>query len=697
MPDFIVTAPDGSEHVVTAPDGATPEQVMAYAQQNFAQPQAPVPQSAPQPAPGLLQGIAQSVGRGASFGLSDRAGALVSSLLGSTQNTELGDFGGTYSENLKSIQDARDKFADKYPVTDFAANVVGGVASGGPLLKGAAAVPQLAGALRSFNSMPRWAQFATGGAAAGGLSGAGNAREGDVLEGAAIGGATGAVLGSTLPPVLKYGWKTADALFGTPVRAVVNALRTPEEQGTRLLARALARDEVTPDMLRQTLNDMGPNAVVADAAGRNTLGLGDLAMTRPGLAQNQGTKFLEQRAQGAGGRVNTALQNALGVTSTNVDDMTQALHNKMRALSPQYEAAIQGATVPTTKNLEILAQDPIVQSGIAAAKKIIQTDSTIFQLRGKGAIDALIKELDSINTTLPQTVQAFGSRVPLVGTGSTEEVFRSAPSLRAWDYVRRGLNDVIKDNTDAVTGKMTPLGGRVAQLQKELTAELDNAAPAYKTARAAYADPATGEKALNLGRQFMQEDAETTARRLADMTPAEQQYFKAGAARKVQDMIGSRPDTGMSYADFLKRPTYVEKLKAAFGDDVAGFDAFMKQLRAEKTMGETHAALGKGTQTAARIAAAQDAGMPITTAEIPTSKMEALRAGLRYLTRPNEETSSQLSSLLLSPDPAARDRVVQALLSLDQRMNRPVMVLTPQNQQMANLLLATQAGQGSNQ
>lgn len=683
MPDFIVTAPDGSEHVVTAPDGATPEQVMAFAQQSFAQPQAPVPQSAPQPAPGLLQGIAQSVGRGASFGLSDRAGALVSSLLGSTQNTELGDFGGTYSENLKSIQDARDKFADKYPVTDFAANLVGGVASGGPLLKGAAAVPQLAGALRTFNAMPRWAQFATGGAAAGGLSGAGNAREGDVLEGAAIGGATGAVLGSTLPPVLKYGWKTADALFGTPVRAVVNALRTPEEQGTRLLARALARDEVTPDMLRQTLNDMGPNAVVADAAGRNTLGLGDLAMTRPGLAQNQGTKFLEQRAQGAGGRVNSALQNALGVTSTNVDDMTQALHQNMRNVAALhgYDDILNSGTVELTPQLEKLMTGNTMKAAMGQARSILTDDIALG--RADSALQKYFKMSDDGELFAP-----FGGF-----RGDIAE----RPTLRAWDYVKRGLDAVINDGTDAITGKLSSQAERAAALKRSLLQHIDSANPDYAAVRAAYADEKAGEAALNLGRAFMRDDAEVTARRLADMTPAEQQYFKAGAARKVQDMIGSRPDTGMSYADFLKRPTYVEKLKAAFGDDVVGFDAFMKQLRVEKTMGETHAALGKGTQTAARIAAAQDAGMPITTAEIPTSKMEALRAGLRYLTRPNEETSSQLSSLLLSPDPAARDRVVQALLSLDQRMNRPVMVLTPQNQQLANLLLATQAGQGSNQ
>jgi len=679
MPDFIVTAPDGSEHVVSAPDGATPEQAMAFAQQNFAKSQAP----APKPAPGLLQGITQSVGRGASFGLSDRGGALLSSLLGSTQNTEFGDFGDTYSENLKSIQDDRDKFADKYPVTDFAANVVGGISSGGPLVKAAGAVPQLAGALQTFNALPRWAQYTTGGAAFGGLAGAGNARESDVLEGAAIGAGTGAALGTIIPPALKYGLKLGDALFGTPVRAVVNALRTPEEQGTRLLAKALARDQVSPAMLEQTLSDLGPNAVVADAAGRNTLGLADLAMSKPGAAQNVGYDFFQNRARGAGGRVNQTLQNAMGVTSTNVDDMTQALHQNMRnvASAHGYDDILNFGTVELTPQLEQLMTGNTMKAAMGQARSILTDDIALG--RADSALQKYFKVSDDGALFAP--------------FGGFRGDFAERPTLRAWDYVKRGLDAVINDGTDAITGKMSSQAERAAALKRSLLSEIDSANPKYAAVRAAYADEKAGESALNLGRAFMRDDAEVTARRMADMTDAERQYFKAGAARKVQDMIGSRPDTGMSYADFLKRPAYVEKLKAAFGDDTAGFDAFMKQLSNESRMGETAAFVERKSPTASRMAAAQDAGMPITTADIPTSRMEAVRSGLRYLTTPSEETSSQLSRLLFSPNQADRDRVVQALLNLNQRMNRPVMVLTPQNQQMANLLLARQAGQGSNQ
>lgn len=38
MPTYVVTAPDGKEYEITAPEGATQEQVLAYAQQNYSKP-----------------------------------------------------------------------------------------------------------------------------------------------------------------------------------------------------------------------------------------------------------------------------------------------------------------------------------------------------------------------------------------------------------------------------------------------------------------------------------------------------------------------------------------------------------------------------------------------------------------------------------------------------------------------------------
>jgi len=66
MATFIITAPDGKEYEVTAPEGATQEQVLAYAQQNYSQPQAPTQAEQPK------RSLAQEAGR--QLGLTARAG-----------------------------------------------------------------------------------------------------------------------------------------------------------------------------------------------------------------------------------------------------------------------------------------------------------------------------------------------------------------------------------------------------------------------------------------------------------------------------------------------------------------------------------------------------------------------------------------------------------------------------------------------
>ena len=53
MPDYEITSPEGKRFVVTAPDGATQEQVLAYAQQQFS--------SAPKAEPGMMEAVDDAI------------------------------------------------------------------------------------------------------------------------------------------------------------------------------------------------------------------------------------------------------------------------------------------------------------------------------------------------------------------------------------------------------------------------------------------------------------------------------------------------------------------------------------------------------------------------------------------------------------------------------------------------------------
>lgn len=637
---YEITAPNGQKFEVTAPDGATQDEVLAYAQKNWEQPKAPAQDNTPS----IAQGAVQSFGRGASFGLSDRLGALASSLLGGAQSAgEYGDFGETYTENLKGIQKDRDAFSAAHPVIDTAANVAGSLASGIPAAKALSAVKPVSAA---FQAMRPWQQYVTSGALAGGLAGAGNAAPDEMAEGAVTGAGTGALLGATVPAAVKLGLKAGDALIGTPVRAAVNALRTPESQGVRLLAKSLARDEVPSSQLAQTLQEMGPNATIADAAGRNTLALADYAAQTPGVAKNAGINTLETRAKTAGGRVMESLGNMFGVKSTNFHGITQQLNENMRQVAKTHnvDKILDTGAADATGQLEELLKTPTIKSAL------------------QGAYNKIADQAPG-NPAARKTLEYFD-----VGPNGEVSGVKSFPSLRALDYVKRQLDAIINDGTDGITGKLTSKAVDALDLKRRLLGTIDNLNPDYAKYRAAYADEKARQGALKLGRAFMHDDAEVTLERLADMSPAEKQFFQAGAARAIRDKIMSGSDTGMSYAQFVKRPAVQEKLQAVFGDN-PNFPQFMKSLENEVKMGQTHSRLVGNSKTAERAMVAQDVGSPIA-GQIPTSKEQLVRAGLNYLTRPNDEVSAQLFNVLLSQDPAKQAAVIKALQGLDAKMSR---------------------------
>lgn len=662
-----VTFEDGSSHVYQgAPDDVTPDVIQSRAQQEFGKRVSALDggRAAAPEAPGMAQGVTQAFGRGASFGLSDRLGALASSAIGGVQDAgEYGDYGGTYSENLKSIQDDRDQFAEAHPVADMAANVAGGIVSGVPIAKAASAVPAIAKGYQALDKLGKGAKaakYATTGALAGGAAGAGNAAESDVLEGAGTGAMTGAVLGAVAPAALKGAGVVLDKTVGPVARGVVNAFRAPEQQSVRTLAKNLARDDVSVDALESRMRDLGPGAMFADAAGKNTLASADLAATVPGQAKDASLRALEERAKGAGGRVVGALNKGLGVNSTNVDELQQGLHQNMRDVAAQhgYDDILNTGQVELTPELEKLMGSSTMKRALGAASSILDDDIAL------GRADSKLQQYFKMDEN--------GSlRAPFGGfAGDMAE----RPTLRAWDYVKRGLDSVINDGTDAITGKMSSQAERANSLKRELLKHLDNGNDAYKAVRGAYADEKAGESAMQMGRAFLRDDSEVTTRHIKSMSPAEQQYFRAGAARAVYDKIMSAPNTGMAYSVFLKRPLLTEKLRSAFGGDTPEFQTFMKQLGNEARMGETHAAIGKNSMTAARQAVAQDQGTPITTATtIPTNMRELARSGFEWAARQRPEVSGANLDALTTQDPAKQSAIIAQLRALDANMQKPIL------------------------
>lgn len=278
MPDFEITSPDGKRFVVTAPEGASQEQVLSYAQQNFkSAPQAPQQTGVVDTLKSNLGGIGdyyKNVGMGAVRGAS-RIGTTLMRPLDATGVT-----GTTHPERVAGIEGFFKENANPESMAfkggDLGAQIAGTAGIGGILGKGAQAVgaaPKVVNALQSGG-------LSLGAPAATTIPGAvGNAalRTG---AGAVTGGAmaglvepeqakTGAIIGGALPGAVKVagavgsGLRSAGehmlgAMTGTGREAIKGAFQAGKTGSTEFLdnMRGKASFDDVVDAAKQGLRSM---------------------------------------------------------------------------------------------------------------------------------------------------------------------------------------------------------------------------------------------------------------------------------------------------------------------------------------------------------------------------------------------------------------------------------------------------------
>lgn len=627
MAKFTISMPDGSEYDIEGPDEWTDADAFGALQQYIGQKPAEPELSGPE---GLLRQFAH----GASFGFDDELAGLASKVTG-----------GDYESARESYLQGREQYAEDNPVSSFTANVAGGLATG--IGGGAKLAASKVGApvLHAVQQLPRWAQLGSIGGAAGAVQGAGDADEGNRLAGATGGGVAGFMAGALVPPIVGAVTKGVKATVGPVARAAVNAFRSPAEKGVRLLDRFAAMDSMTADDIANNLKKLGPNATIADAGGENVKALAEAAVQRPGEARNAAVQFLDDRAKGAQQRIVSNLAKGLKTGNFDFDSITQGLHENMRKLGQFYEPVLNSGAAPMNDDLARLMQSPTMKSGLNAAMRSVDDDIAL------GKASEKMREYFSVDTA--------GNAVGI-----------KEPTLRVWDYVKRGLDDVIRDGTDPLTGKMSSQAASASTLKTQLLKQIDKINPEYAAIRSAYADEKSAEHALTLGRKFLSEDSEVTVRRLADMSKAEKEYFRMGAARAIRDKVMNAEDTHTAFRKLKNNPAIQEKVKPLFGGSKS-FNNFMDAIERESTFSKTRQQLTGNSATARRIATNQEMGMPIAGGGFLPTKEGIMRALALKIMTPGEPVMQQVSNALISSDPLKQQATLNALRTLDSRLQKP--------------------------
>ena len=578
----------------------------------------------------------RSVASGATFGFADEIAAAANTA------TDLGD-GGTYDENV-AAERARD---EEIPLSRrLAGEVTGGLATAAV----AAPVAGLTKAGQAFSKLPGFAKAVTGGGLYGGLYGGGIA-EGGVTErakGAGGGAALGAATGGVAYPVVK-GLGTGLQSIGR----VVENRRQPASAAERKLIEAIIRDQSTPQKVRNRLQQLGPQATLADAGGENVLGLARAAAGVPGPAKNRAATVLNQRAEAEAARLGKKINTTLKPKDYFAAE-DQFLANLRENAAGLYDDAYRAGTRLESKRLSSLLNRPVVKDAMKEAADLASIEGRL--------VSRIDPDLTARANMLISSGKMARGDVPKggIGRGVTTE---------AIDDLKRGLDVLIERETNALTGRLNKKGAALAHLKKQILNEVDSLNPAYATARKQYGGDAEVLTALRDGRKFLKLDPEQITRKLADMSDAAKDAYRSGAARAMKDVIDSTPDTTSAANRLFGKSIMRDRLRAVFPDDET-YHQMARTMLAERNFTRTRNTVLGGSPTAPRLAEQADLSGPVgAIADVATGGGGNAAAGsflqglINRASQPNPEVAKNLSSLLFNRNQSMNLRTLDSLVN----------------------------------
>jgi len=401
------------------------------------------------------------------------------------------------------------------------------------------------------------------GAGAGAESGSGSADTDDVGERVAAGGrgalggaltagalhGTGRILSAS--PVARIGGALSEAMsrirdnFGrepgappTPAQAARG-----ERLGTEMVRQMANRSDPTgQNLAANPLEQRGAPITSAEAMGRNAQTALKVAGRRQGATPDALESMLADRANETPQRIVQDFAEITGLDPAEIGGDFTAQTARLRAQARPFYDRAYGYNEPVINDtLRRLMTRPSVRNAITRAERIAEEEG----------IDPRM--------------------VGIVRDAAGNPQMSESPTLRTWDYVKRGLDDVMEGYRDPTTRRLNlDTEGRAVQdtlsrLRDALTDSDTGWGPAYARALQAGGEPLRLEGAFTAAKTLM---SNTTAERefnsrIAQMGEAEMEALRAGIVADVRTRaMAGRQRLG----DMLTR-SYEQKLMRVFGED----------------------------------------------------------------------------------------------------------------------------------
>jgi hypothetical protein len=558
-------------------------------------------------------------------------------------------------------------------------------------------------------------------------SGAGQSNDARMLGTAlgAVGGAAGNLVGNQAANGVGALARTAPGvamsnrvrgIFGIPLMPVAQPLGAADSTILGAINRA-GPDDVTGALtearelnIPMSLADTNPN--LRELAGA--------AVRRSPTASSFAEDALLPRARGQYDRFTSAVETNLGPT-TNIPLRSAEMMGQARtAASDLYERAYANP-VPSTPELDAVLGTPFGRQALGRARTIAANerrspDELGFALDDQGNValnprpnDAIAQhlaaraEFDAAQDAYRAARQDPGADIDrardrMMGARENLRVAESrlnaapdpssAASVPAYttqtlDYVKRGMDDVLEEQRNPITGRLTlDEAGRAQNgVRQQLLGEVDRLNPDFAQARQAYAGPMASREALERGGDAYALHPDELGMQVANQSPEHLSQMQLGYRGAMVDHAGRVRDSGNPWDATLGSPMARDRLGAMFPDN-PGADRMLRLLDLEKQLQQTtNAVLGNSRTARNQIADQSFAGSPMAEsalhagaafatqgASLPGTAARMIGSGLKDrfalgVGKRAEAKADAIAPVLLDPDPGAAVTKVMEMLA----------------------------------
>ncbi|WP_152044494.1 hypothetical protein [Aureimonas psammosilenae] len=581
---------------------------------------------------GALDGASLSFGDELGAGLG-AASEYVNSLLPESDVLGTGKPGRSYAEIRDQIRSQNRQAQEEAPGSYLAGQLAGGIASSAPI----AGAGLVGGAARS--TAARLAIASGTGAGAGAVQGFGagegglNERFKEAGKGMVIGGGLGFLsvpAGAAVGRGLNYAGDFL-ASRGGPVG----------RSGQDLLQRTLADEGFTLEDAARRAREMGPSAMLADASEGLRYRAEQIAQS-DNPARSGVIGALKDRSAAAGGRINSAYDNALG-PRPNVHQTLTTMAKEAKGRADPLYARARAENLPVDVN-------PVIQ---AIDGQLMTPADRIAGPSGLPA-DEVDKALSWVRSHLTD--------------GQSQRT--------GIDHLDRLERRVRAQTKSAFEGGRSDVGHALNEVGKVLRGQMRASSPIYAQARQTFADDMSVKEAFETGQKLFGRKVhpDFLAAEVADMSDAERQALQLGTRSAVDDAMGQVRNGSLKGRQLLDSDFNERKILTVLGEDDGR--ALINSLQGEQAMAETaHQAIGNSA-TSRRMdnpfrvqqRTAQDRAVPgILRSAGNLNFGDAAFRGLEYaqdaLGRRTASTMAGELGPALTATGDARERIVQELLA----------------------------------